>query len=610
MIDIVSGEFADPELHTPHALETTAKLLTPRNPAASALFRNMSRALSMLSQPFGAVVAAGGRTFDLAGDAKTVLISFRGDVRASSDPAMIAATQDLLRSEAAMRAVTQIGDADAFASTVASLPRHSVEYAQAQVFGERLDAALRRPYPRSVDFDQDLFACRQADQYFVRVAAESAYQLPTKIEEADGLFQPTYAGEKNALYAARQMPGDMILRKLDGEYALQVDHETGRQIIGYARLDDAVVSMATGSWKMFASRDYHDFEERTEKLADGLVARLVRIGEAPADYTFAKAQDDSYAAYEARRAHAEKTGDTKDFYLDSRGRDLRVRIGAPFDPADPPAKSPPERFALVPVNLPPMMEIERPSPNRVSQQRDEMLALVASQPGEGKSKTRPPTFQIQATMSELIAVAHGVGTHLEVAPPVAAPAPGEPSPETIKAIALFRDAVAQPAFTPKPTGGYELLPVAHEGLAGVEHLIKDFGPTTSAEMLKARVENIEELSSVYQRMKKDGHIHDAATLELAKESASNLVLARAGNGLGAMIPTRALHLDRQKTAEIIKALPDETVALAHEMLMIAQANSTDRLRERFRLNAVIRVAENDVAGRMAPAPQRTREMAD
>lgn len=608
MIDIVTGEFADPALHTPHALETTAKLLMPRNPAASALFGKMSRSLKVLSQPFKAVTAS-GRTFNLAGDDQAVLISFRGDVRTSSDPAMIAATKDLLRSEAAMRAVTQIGDADAFASTVASLPRHGVEFAQAQVFGERLDAALRRPCPRSADSDQDLFACRHAEQLFVKVAAANAYWLTARITKSDGLFQPTYAGEKNALYAARQMPGDMILRKLDGEYALQVDLETGRQIIGYDRLDDAVVSMATGSWKMFASRDYHDFEERTEKLADGLVARLVRIGEAPPDYTFAKAQDDSYAAYEARRAHAEKTGDTNDFYLDSRGRDLRVRIGAPFDAADPPAKSPPERFALVPVNLPAMMEIERPSPDRVAQQRDEMLALVASQPGEGKPKSRPPTFQIQVTMGELVAVAHGVGTHIDDAPPVGAPAPGEPSPETIKAIALFQDAVTQPAFAPKATGGFELLPGSHDGMAGVEHLIKDFGPTTSAEMLKARVENIEELSSVYQRMKKDGHIHDAATLELAKESASNLVLARAGNGLGTMVQTRALHFDRERAAGIIKALPADVVAGAHEVLMTAHANNTDRLQDRFRLNAVISVAAKDVAGHKAAAPRRVHELA-
>ncbi|MBY0362830.1 MAG: hypothetical protein K2X45_13070 [Phreatobacter sp.] len=627
----------DPALHTVDAYVATATRLRESNPSASILFDRIAAAQNIMDSPASQMSSPNDdrNTYAFAIDDYAldgVWVTSNGTTRSVFDEELRKVVEHHAKHSKTFLAVNAlIGRSDGFAEKAGSLTPGTVEYDQALVFAERLDERLRtfEPIEASLQtcYRKEISEAQKIGRQLFEKARNRGHLSNGGKQNDSGLFQANYAGEANVLFAVREAPVDVLFRKTEKGYAIQVDEKGARQIIDVERAEDAVALFQMGLQVLAQDRKmmFNDHFQDGYPATMELVNKMKKLGLLAAEY--------DVSAHKAMREdeHRAKGGAPHEFTLgkDSAGRTVAVWPGQHLPPGmtaddgyfknhfdDGPVQV--ERHFLVPLDLPAELPREFAQKKSLDEMREEMVGIIQQNTLNRPDNEGPLwTFQIQASLSEIReAVAQNTDAVTMGASLKSVMMDADlMSRETVATLKTFSDAVVQPEFKTDEAGHRERTGTNHRGLVGLDHLKKTFGPGTAFDLVNSRVKNLEMHDPAYRQVVSrrgmggrdvnGSSYDDQDRMERARHNARRIsairILKFEDNRITNPTPTRAVHIDRDKAIAIVRSLPDKVVARACHDLRHAHRNSITRVEDRWRMHRAMKDGQKEIDAILDPA---------
>jgi hypothetical protein len=585
----------DPSLHTAAAYMASADGLTEVDPLAANLLRDMADVQRLLDNPTITFHSpTSGIAFSIRDYAQSgVIVSEGGRSRSVFDEELRDVVRWAGNASKLSVAMGVIGDPETFARQARHLEPGKIEHDQVQVFGERLDSLMRKPSPPQLSTESSndpliQLALNHGD--YVQDAIlevnlpQGAGPFPDKLT-----FQPTFAGPDSAIYAERLIDdyeplADIIVRKERSGFSLQIDGDGLRQIIAIERAEDTAAHFAMSVQHITGRGWYSQSPELCPTFATPLIEKLVEHDLLPAEFNLRA----YFAEKGVKLARIERVYVSFEDILgrDNHGHPIAVPPLAGPSGTSAVANETDERH-LKPVELPRQVESERTNSLTPDGMRIAMINMIEDAIGQ----RRDWTFQLQVSFREVEEAASQFDNRSEEGKHNNAGTPTLQSLSTINTIVLLADAIRQPEFSDKPNGSHARTGTEHEGIAGLQHLQNSFGPADPATWLEHKIPDVAMLHPEYAAVINDedfGYYDDWKNLI---QEAGRRVFNVATSGITNTTPTRALHLDAIKAADVIRSIPDEKVCSAYQEFREANRNNITRVDDRRRMNQAAKTAQ-------------------
>lgn len=239
--------------------------------------------------------------------------------------------------------------------------------------------------------------------------------------------------------------------------------------------------------------------------------------------------------------------------------------------------------------------------------RAAMERLVSDATSLNKSETKY-AFQVHVFYNDLLdalSPTQRASTHHEPGPKARG--------EGIRAvIEVFTPAIEQPVFTTNPFGGFQATGKFENGADGIRHLADSFGPAFVTHYIAEKSGPIEETVEKFRQYRATPspqgfygaeHVPSGRSVEkmlkdaivIARDAGVQQVMAKSSAYVENWNMSRALHINAEKTIQIIRSLPDDKVPSMFSAFAEVNKMNLRRMQDRSAIAQLLRESKKAVA---------------